>query len=75
MSATTGCGYAKWGKTNKFKAPTTLKIGSSGRIAPTSFYITNDGREYYRGENELVDVGIRDICQRSKGIGGMLRVR
>ena len=71
LGATTGRGY----KTNKFKAPTTLKIGSSGRIAPTSFYITNDGREYYRGENELVDVGIRDICQRSKGIGGMLRAR
>ena len=71
LGATTGRGY----KTNKFKAPTTLKIGSSGRIAPTSFYITNDGREYYRGENELVDVGTRDICQRSKGIGGMLRVR
>ena len=71
MDATSGCGY----KTNKFKAPTTLKIGSSGRIAPTSFYITNDGREYYRGENELIDVGIRDICQRSKGIGGMLRSR
>merc|ERR1712055_668846 len=71
LGATTGRGY----KTNKFKAPTTLKIGSSGRIAPTSFYITNDGREYYRGENELIDVGIRDICQRSKGIGGMLRSR
>ena len=71
MDATSGCGY----KTNKFKAPTTLKIGSSGRIAPTSFYITNDGREYYRGENELIDVGIRDINQRSMGIGGMLRVR
>ena len=69
LGATTGRGY----KTNKFKAPTTLKIGSSSRIAPTSFYITNDGREYYRGENELVDVGTRDI--RSKGIGGMLRVR
>ena len=69
LGATTGRGY----KTNKFKAPTTLKIGSSGRIAPTSFYITNDGREYYRGENVLVDVGTRDI--RSKGIGGMLRVR
>jgi len=75
LGATTGCGYAKWDKTNKFKAPSTLKIGSSGRIAPTSFYITNDGREYYRGENELVDVGTRDICQRSKGIGGMLRAR
>ena len=71
MDATSGCGY----KTNKFKAPTTLKIGSSGRIAPTSFYVLNDGTEYYRGENELVDVGIRDICQRSKGIGGMLRAR
>merc|ERR1712055_811137 len=47
LGATTGRGY----KTNKFKAPTTLKIGSSGRIAPTSFYITNDGREYYRGIN------------------------
>merc|ERR1712002_969502 len=62
LSATTGCGY-------KFKAPTTLKIGSSGRIAPSSFYQLNDGTTYYRGENELVDVGIRDICQRSKGIG------
>ena len=75
LGATTGCGYEKWGKTNKFRAPTTLKIGSSGRIAPTSFYILNDGTEYYRGENELIDVGIRDISQRSKGIGGMLRVR
>ena len=75
LSATTGCGYAKWGKTNKFKAPTTLKIGSSGRIAPSSFYQLNDGTTYYRGENELIDVGIRDICQRSKGIGGMLRAR
>ena len=52
-----------------------MKIGSSGRIAPTSFYVLNDGTKYYRGENELVDVGIRDISQRSKGIGGMLRVR
>ena len=74
LSATTGCGYAKWSKTNN-KAPTTLKIGSSGRIAPSSFYQLNDGTTYYRGENELIDVGIRDICQRSKGIGGMLRSR
>ena len=74
LSATTGSGYAKWSKTNN-KAPTTLKIGSSGRIAPSSFYQLNDGTTYYRGENELVDVGIRDICQRSKGIGGMLRAR
>ena len=73
MSATTGCGYEKWGKSNKFKAPTTLKIGSSGRIAPTSLYILNSGTKYYRGDNELIDVGIRDISQRSKGIGGMLR--
>ena len=73
--ATSGCGYEKWEKTNKLKAPTTLKTGSCGRIAPTSFYVLNDGTEYYRGENELVDVGIRDISQRSKGIGGMLRVR
>ena len=41
----------------------------------TSLYILNDGTEYYRGQNELVDVGIRDISQRKKGIGGMLRVR
>ena len=75
LSATTGCGYEKWGKTNKFRAPTTLKTGSSGRVAPTSFYVLNDGTKYYRGENELIDVGIRDISQRSKGIGGMLRVR
>ena len=74
LSATTGCGYAKWSKTNN-KAPTTLKIGSSSRIAPSSFYELNDGTTYYRGENELIDVGIRDICQRSKGIGGMLRAR
>merc|ERR1712002_1288928 len=29
LGATSGCGYAKLDKTNKFKAPTTLKIGSS----------------------------------------------
>ena len=75
LGATTGFGYKKWGKSNKFKAPTTLKIGSSGRIAPTSLYILNSGTKYYRGDNELIDVGIRDINQRSKGIGGMLRVR
>ena len=75
LGATTGFGYKKWGKSNKFKAPTTLKIGSSGRIAPTSFYVLNGGTKYYRGQNELVDVGIRDISQRKKGIGGMLRVR
>jgi len=63
LGAITGFGYKKWGKSNKFKAPTTLKIGSSGRIAPTSFYQLNDGTTYYRGENELIDVGIRDICQ------------
>ena len=74
LNATSGCGYAKWNKTNN-KAPTTFKIGSSSRIAPTSFYELNDGSRYYRGENELIDVGIRDICQRSKGIGGMLRSR
>ena len=75
LGAITGFGYKKWGKSNKFKAPTTLKIGSSGRIAPTSLYILNSGTKYYRGDNELIDVGIRDINQRSKGIGGMLRVR
>ena len=75
MDAITGCGFKKWRKTNKFKAPTNLKIGSSGRIAPTSFYVLNGGTKYYRGQNELVDVGIRDISQRKKGIGGMLRVR
>ena len=74
LGGTTGCGYAKLDKTNN-KAPTTFKIGSSSRIAPTSFYELNDGATYYRGENELIDVGIRDICQRSKGIGGMLRLR
>merc|ERR1712208_102912 len=41
--ATSGCGYKKWRKTNKFKAPTTLKTGSSGRIALTSFYVLNVG--------------------------------
>ena len=75
LGATTGFGYKKWRKTNKFKAPTTLKTGSSGRIAPTSFYVLNGGTKYYRGDNELIDVGIRDISQRKKGIGGMLRVR
>ena len=74
LDARSGCGYAKLDKTNN-KAPTTFKIGSSSRIAPTSFYELNDGSRYYRGENELIDVGIRDICQRSKGIGGMLRSR
>ena len=74
LGARSGCGYAKLDKTNN-KAPTTFKIGSSSRIAPTSFYELNDGTTYYRGENELIDVGIRDICQRSKGIGGMLRSR
>ena len=74
LGARSGCGYAKLDKTNN-KAPTTFKIGSSSRIAPTSFYELNDGSRYYRGENELIDVGIRDICQRSKGIGGMLRSR
>ena len=73
LGATTGYGYEKWEKTNKFRAPTTLKTGSSGRIAPTSFYVLNDGTKYYRGENELINVWIRDISQRSKGIGGMLR--
>ena len=75
LGGTSGCGYAKLNKTNKFKAPTTFKIGSSSRNAPTSYYELNDGSRYYRGENELIDVGIRDICQRSKGIGGMLRSR
>merc|ERR1712082_59672 len=74
LGATSGCGYVKWNKTNN-KAPTTFKIGSSSRNAPTSYYELNDGSRYYRGENELIDVGIRDICQRSKGIGGMLRSR
>merc|ERR1712082_229996 len=74
LGGTSGCGYAKLNKTNN-KAPTTFKIGSSSRIAPTSFYELNDGSRYYRGENELIDVGIRDICQRSKGIGGILRSR
>merc|ERR1711888_425796 len=41
LGGTSGCGYAKLDKTNKFKARTTLKIGSSGRIAPSSFYQLN----------------------------------
>ena len=62
------------GKDNP-KAPTILKTGPSSTIAPTSVYITNDGREYVRGENQLVGCGFdfSEISQRSKGIGGMLR--
>ena len=64
------------GKDNP-KAPTILKTGPSGTIAPTTVYITNDGREYVRGENQLVGCGFdfSEISQRSKGIGGMLRGR
>merc|ERR1712030_286174 len=45
LSGRSGCGYAKLDKTNN-KAPTTFKIGSSSRIAPSSFYELNDGTTY-----------------------------
>ena len=58
------------------KAPTILKTGQSGTIAPTTVYILNDRKTaYVRGENELVGCGFdfSKTSQRSKGIGGMLR--
>ena len=63
------------GKDNP-KAPTILKTGPSGTIAPTTVYILNDRKTaYVRGENQLVGCGFdfSEISQRSKGIGGMLR--
>merc|ERR1712002_325454 len=63
------------GKDNA-KAPTILKTGESGTIAPTTVYILNDRKTaYVRGENQLVGCGFdfSKISQRSKGIGGMLR--
>ena len=58
------------------KAPTILKTGPSGTIAPTTVYILNDRKTaYVRGENDMVGCGFdfSEISQRSKGIGGMLR--
>ena len=63
------------GKDNA-KAPTILKTGESGTIAPTTVYILNDRKTaYVRGENQLAGCGFdfSKISQRSKGIGGMLR--
>ena len=60
------------------KAPTILKTGESGTIAPTTVYILNDRKTaYVRGENDMVGCGFdfSEISQRSKGIGGMLRGR
>merc|ERR1712055_335224 len=63
------------GKDNP-KAPTILKTGPSGTIAPTTVYILNDRKTaYVRGQNDMVGCGFdfSEISQRSKGIGGMLR--
>ena len=71
-----GAGYGNKFKTNK--APTILKTGKSGTIAPTTVYILNDRKTaYVRGENEMAGCGFdfSKIPQRSKGIGGMLRGR
>ena len=65
------------GKDNA-KAPTILKTGESGTIAPTTVYILNDRKTaYVRGENQLARCGFdfSKISQRSKGVGGMLRGR
>ena len=56
------------------KAPTILKTGPSGTIAPTTVYMLNDRKTgYVRGENDMVGCGFSDLSQRSKGIGSMLR--
>ena len=84
-----GSGYGNKFKTNKVprsifvsedkqKAPTILKTGESGTIAPTTVYILNDRKTaYVRGENQLARCGFdfSKISQRSKGVGGMLRGR
>ena len=86
-SSYVGAGYGKKFKNNKAptsifvgndasKAPTILKTGPSGTIAPTTVYMLNDRKTgYVRGENDMVGCGFNfsDISQRSKGIGGMLK--
>ena len=48
-----GAGYGNKFKTNK--APTILKTGQSGTIAPTTVYILNDRKTaYVRGEVKMI---------------------
>ena len=60
----------------KTKAPTTLQIGRSGSLAPSTISVSNKGTVQYRGEKGIQQgSGIfrgGEVLQRNRGIGGMM---
>merc|ERR1712055_1154253 len=57
----------------KTKAPTTLKVGRAGPLAPSTISIFNNGEVHYRGEKG-VHFKSAEFLQRNRGIGGMLKI-
>ena len=56
----------------KTKAPTTLKVGRAGPLAPSTISVFNNGEKHYRGEKG-VHFKSAEFLQRNRGIGGMLK--
>ena len=56
----------------KTKAPTTLKVGRAGPLAPRTISVFNNGEKHYRGEKG-VHFKSAEFLQRNRGIGGMLK--
>ena len=56
----------------KTKAPTTLKVGRAGPLAPSTISVFNNGEVHYRGEKG-VHFKSAEFLQRNRGIGGMLK--
>ena len=56
----------------KTKAPTTLKVGRAGPLAPRTISVFNNGEVHYRGEKG-VHFKSAEFLQRNRGIGGMLK--
>jgi len=56
----------------KTKAPTTLKVGRGGPLAPSTISVFNNGEKHYRGEKG-VHFKSAEFLQRNRGIGGMLK--
>ena len=60
----------------KTKAPTTLKVGRAGPLAPSTISVSNNGTVQYRGKKGIQQgSGIfrgGEVLQRNCGIGGMM---
>ena len=56
----------------KTKAPTTLKVGRAGPLAPSTISVSNNGEVHYRGEKGIYFKSA-EFLQRNRGIGGMLK--